>query len=67
MRQRRQSHENRQLNVAQMGLFYPKSTDPNWRDPPVETRIAVTNLIGRLLREHQPCKDDDVIKGRRDA
>ena len=67
MRQRRQSHGNRQLNVPQLDLFHPKSTDPNWLDLPVETRIAVTNLIARLLREHQPCKGYDVTGGRHDA
>lgn len=67
MRQRRQNHRNQPSNAPQPDLFQTRTKDPDWLDLPAETRIAVTNLIARLLREHQPCNGHDVTGGRHDA
>jgi hypothetical protein len=67
MRQRRQNHRNQRSNAPQPDLFSTRTKDPDWLDLPAETRIAVTNLIARLLREHQPCNGHDVTGGLHDA
>jgi hypothetical protein len=67
MRQRRQNHRNQPSNAPQPDLFQTRTKDPDWLDLPAETRIAVTNLIARLLREHQPCNGHDVTGVRHDA
>ena len=39
--------------AAQLKLFHPPATSPEWQALPPEVRQATTVLLARMLREHR--------------
>ena len=53
MPSQRRSLRRRLPQVVQFGLFDDQQVGPQWRQLPRATRLAVTELMARLLSEHR--------------
>jgi len=53
MATQRRGSRRRRPQVVQFGLFDDQRVGPQWRQLPPATRLAVTELMVRLLSEHR--------------
>jgi hypothetical protein len=53
MASQRRGSRRRLSQVVQIGLFEHQPVGPQWRQLPPATRLAVTELMVRLLSEHR--------------
>jgi hypothetical protein len=66
MPSQRHSLRRRLPQVVQFGLFDDQQVGPQWRQLPLATRLAVTELMARLLSEHRQSERLPAAGERRD-